>query len=244
MTSKNHTLSCRVKLILKSRRIPLSKVAQDTGIAYTTLHRLYAEKFDRVDAKTLETICNYLGLVPGDLLRLDSQGNISHTLTEDDFVQMLISALIEDHLMEMSAARNDQEVRLKTLMSEIHHAIAAFIQDEMAEANQIAIEATAANIYRILTLAKEVLPSEQTTTESLIAIVERSLIPEVLEKSHIRAVIEDLISLLAGSNESPDIRDALRHLNDKLARSPATTPPPPVMVDLPTYDPGLLGDDE
>lgn len=53
-----------------SDRLTQRKLAAATGIATTTINRLYNNDFDRVDVRTLETLCNYFGCEVGDLLAL------------------------------------------------------------------------------------------------------------------------------------------------------------------------------
>ncbi|MBW8383983.1 MAG: helix-turn-helix transcriptional regulator [Youngiibacter sp.] len=48
--------------ILGEKRIPMSKVFEDTGIARSTLHALYHEESKGIRFDTLEALCIYLGI--------------------------------------------------------------------------------------------------------------------------------------------------------------------------------------
>lgn len=45
----------------------LLELQRQTGIAYSTLHRLYHEKSTRIDLAVIDLLCNALGVKVGDL---------------------------------------------------------------------------------------------------------------------------------------------------------------------------------
>jgi putative transcriptional regulator len=53
---------------LTTNRLSQRRLAGETGLAATTLNRLYNNDFDRVDVKTVENLCNYFGCEVGELL--------------------------------------------------------------------------------------------------------------------------------------------------------------------------------
>jgi putative transcriptional regulator len=53
--------------VLEDRGRSLYWLAQETGIAYTTLHRLGRAKANSVDFRVLDEICGALDCQPGDL---------------------------------------------------------------------------------------------------------------------------------------------------------------------------------
>lgn len=52
----------------ESKRLSQRRLAEETGIAITTINRLYNNDFTRVDVNTVEKLCNYFGCDVGDLL--------------------------------------------------------------------------------------------------------------------------------------------------------------------------------
>jgi putative transcriptional regulator len=57
-----------------SNRLTQRKLAAETGIAATTINRLFNNDFDRVDRNTVESICNYFGIEVGDLFVMREVG--------------------------------------------------------------------------------------------------------------------------------------------------------------------------
>jgi putative transcriptional regulator len=53
--------------VLEDKELSLYWLAQETGIAYTTLHRLGRAKANSVDFRVLDEICGALDCQPGDL---------------------------------------------------------------------------------------------------------------------------------------------------------------------------------
>jgi len=45
-------------------------LARDTGLALTTINRLYHNKAESIELETLETLCKYFECEPGDMLKM------------------------------------------------------------------------------------------------------------------------------------------------------------------------------
>ncbi len=72
-------MTCRLASLIDERNLKLSesgqtakrlnqrRLVEETGIAATTLNRLYNNDFTRIDVKTVETLCNYFKCEIGDL---------------------------------------------------------------------------------------------------------------------------------------------------------------------------------
>ena len=56
------------KQVAERRRVPLSEVAQATGVAWRTLQAWANNSVTRFDADILDALCKYFGVQPGDLL--------------------------------------------------------------------------------------------------------------------------------------------------------------------------------
>lgn len=54
--------------LMGARRLKISEVSTATGITRQTLTTLYYERGRGIAYDTLETLCRYLGIQPGDLL--------------------------------------------------------------------------------------------------------------------------------------------------------------------------------
>lgn len=50
----------RVSRLLGERRLSIRQVAQDTGLAYTTVAALYHDRAQRFDRDTLDALCKHL----------------------------------------------------------------------------------------------------------------------------------------------------------------------------------------
>lgn len=61
-------IRCRLSAILGERRIKMSELARQTGLAKGTILGLYHERVRKVDYSVLEKICKALDCQPGDLL--------------------------------------------------------------------------------------------------------------------------------------------------------------------------------
>lgn len=53
---------------LGERRLKMSDVVKNTGLAKATVHNLYHDRVTRVDYHVIDKICAYLNCQPGDLL--------------------------------------------------------------------------------------------------------------------------------------------------------------------------------
>lgn len=60
-------IECRLRVILAEKNLKISKVAADTGISRTTLHALSGNYGQGVQYDTLNKLCEYLRITPGDL---------------------------------------------------------------------------------------------------------------------------------------------------------------------------------
>jgi DNA-binding Xre family transcriptional regulator len=65
-------------MLIKKRReeilgmvITLEKIAKDTGIAYSTIHRYSKSYVDRYDSGVLMKLCDYFEVEIGDLLKYE-----------------------------------------------------------------------------------------------------------------------------------------------------------------------------
>ena len=65
---------CRLAVLMaeKDPQLSQTKLASDTGLSPTTVHRLFTNKFIRVDANTVEVLCSYFEKEIGDLFVLRS----------------------------------------------------------------------------------------------------------------------------------------------------------------------------
>jgi putative transcriptional regulator len=63
-----HMIQPRLSEVLAHRGLSLYWLAQVTGIAYTTLHRLRKSQANSIDFRVLDEICEALDCQPGDLL--------------------------------------------------------------------------------------------------------------------------------------------------------------------------------
>ncbi|GAB4378493.1 MAG: hypothetical protein Kow00121_30430 [Elainellaceae cyanobacterium] len=58
---------------LSDERLTQTLLSKKTGISYTTVNKLFHNRFDRIDKKTIETICTFLDCQVGDLLQLEDE---------------------------------------------------------------------------------------------------------------------------------------------------------------------------
>jgi putative transcriptional regulator len=54
----------------QSWRLTQRRLADETGVAVTTINRLYRNDFTRVDVNTVEKLCDYFSCEAGDLFVL------------------------------------------------------------------------------------------------------------------------------------------------------------------------------
>jgi DNA-binding Xre family transcriptional regulator len=70
-------LKSRLRILMAQRNVKLAmadkpildvtKLAAETGLAYTTVQRLYADTADRIDKKTLDVMTDYFDVPIGEL---------------------------------------------------------------------------------------------------------------------------------------------------------------------------------
>jgi putative transcriptional regulator len=70
-----HMIQPKLTEVLGAKGLSLYWLAQETGIAYTTLHRLRKAQANSVDFRVLDEICEALDCQPGDLLVRVSNGS-------------------------------------------------------------------------------------------------------------------------------------------------------------------------
>lgn len=75
-------ISCRLSTILGAKRIKVSDVCRNTGIARATIDRYYNDKVNSYDRKVLSKLCDFLQVKPGDLLVVIDQGKLFDTNTD------------------------------------------------------------------------------------------------------------------------------------------------------------------
>ena len=65
---------CRLAVLMAEKDPQLSqrRLAEETGLSPTTVHRLFTNNFGRVDTNTIEVLCNYFDKDIGDLFVLRS----------------------------------------------------------------------------------------------------------------------------------------------------------------------------
>ena len=56
-----------IKDVMDSKGISMYKMSKDTGIAQSTLPRMYNQQTTRIDFDTLGKICKYLNCEPSDI---------------------------------------------------------------------------------------------------------------------------------------------------------------------------------
>jgi putative transcriptional regulator len=64
----DHMIKTRIDDLLRARNKSLYALAQETGIAYTTLWKFRESKTKAIYFDVLESICEALDCTPGDLL--------------------------------------------------------------------------------------------------------------------------------------------------------------------------------
>lgn len=65
-----------LSLLMGMRRMKITDVYRDTGIARSTLHDLYNEKSENPDTKTIIKLCNYFKVTPNEFLGFHSVDKI------------------------------------------------------------------------------------------------------------------------------------------------------------------------
>ena len=69
-------ITCRLSTILGTNRIKVSDVCRGTGIARATLDRYYYDRVNSFDREVLTKLCDYLNVLPGDLIVKVEQGDL------------------------------------------------------------------------------------------------------------------------------------------------------------------------
>lgn len=59
----------RLSRLMGDKRINMTQLANATGIARTSIFALYHEKAARIDLVTLDRLCTFFQVEPGDLLQ-------------------------------------------------------------------------------------------------------------------------------------------------------------------------------
>ena len=67
-------IRCRLSEILGKRRMHILELKRETGVAYSTLHRLYHEKATMVSLRTIDAVCQALDITPGELFEYVEKG--------------------------------------------------------------------------------------------------------------------------------------------------------------------------
>lgn len=75
-------ITCRLSTILGANRIKVSDVCRATGIARATLDRYYYDRVNSFDREVLTKLCDYLQVVPGDLIAQVEQGDLFSSPTD------------------------------------------------------------------------------------------------------------------------------------------------------------------
>jgi putative transcriptional regulator len=57
----------RVSRLLGERRMTMRELGRRSGLAISTIHRLYHDQTDRLDLETLDRLCDVLGVGVGDI---------------------------------------------------------------------------------------------------------------------------------------------------------------------------------
>lgn len=76
-------VTCKLSAILGDRRLKVSDLARDTGIARAVLDRWYHDRVASFDRDVLGRLCRYLEVAPGDLLKLVEQGDLFGPVSQD-----------------------------------------------------------------------------------------------------------------------------------------------------------------
>ncbi len=77
-------ITCRLSTILGSKRIKVSDVCRATGIARATLDRYYYDRVNSFDREVLAKLCDYLEVLPGELIIKVEQGDLFSNPTDGE----------------------------------------------------------------------------------------------------------------------------------------------------------------
>lgn len=84
-------IMCNLRTLLAERGLTATKVSEDTGVSRTTLGALYNSSGQGIQFETLNTLCGYLGVEPGDLFTFFP---IEITLEKFHFMRDSISFMV------------------------------------------------------------------------------------------------------------------------------------------------------
>lgn len=91
-------IKCNLAVIVAERGIKLSDIADYTGISRNTMSSLANNKGNGIQYDTLEKICKYLNITPGELLTI-IDFNVeykSHEKLNDNFYELLVNFKLND----------------------------------------------------------------------------------------------------------------------------------------------------
>jgi len=77
-------ITCRLSTILGANRIKVSDVCRATGIARATLDRYYYDRVNSFDREVLTKLCDYLKVLPGDLIVKVEQADLFSTPADSE----------------------------------------------------------------------------------------------------------------------------------------------------------------
>lgn len=63
------TIHCKLSTILGEKRLKMSDIVRETGLAKGTIHALYHDRVQKVDYRVIDKLCKVLNCEPGDLLK-------------------------------------------------------------------------------------------------------------------------------------------------------------------------------
>ena len=66
----------KLPTLMDSKGLDQKTLAVETGLSPTTVHKLYNNKFGRVDTNTIEVLCSYFNKDIGDLFVLRSYSEV------------------------------------------------------------------------------------------------------------------------------------------------------------------------
>ncbi len=61
------TIYCKLSTILGNKRLKMSDIVRETGLAKATVHALYHDRVQKVDYRVINKLCTVLNCQPGDL---------------------------------------------------------------------------------------------------------------------------------------------------------------------------------
>ncbi|MFD2654500.1 helix-turn-helix domain-containing protein [Gracilibacillus thailandensis] len=74
MTNNNVRVKSNLKSILDERGVSIRKLANETGLKFETVRRLYNDQTKQYQRDSIGAICVYLSIEVGDLLTLTDEG--------------------------------------------------------------------------------------------------------------------------------------------------------------------------